>query len=186
MKKNNKACLIIFFMCTILFGCKEETNMGLKLQGFIIENPELQGVLNNACVKVQMLKNDEFVLVLDLKLRDSDPEFWITYLEKKNLNYYIFNANRRIVGYINVLNRDVVVLSTINSVTNFELTFYEFLKPTDYLKRFSYVYFPEHQYRINSHGIGYPPILRDYNFLIYKFSEKRFVKLDINPETKIE
>lgn len=175
MKKLNNfylsVAVIILFPC--LFSCVNNTNNGFKLQKFTVLNANLQIIIDSLDRKIEEKKQKDYELVLELNKHDSLPEFWFIYGTKGAINHHIFSTNRRIVGYLENKNIDVLLLSNINDKMRFESFFYSFVKPSDKTKEFNYIVFPSWQYAVDENGRGLPYPSVDYQYLFYIFENKK-------------
>ena len=88
---------------------------------------------------------------------------------------YIFDYNRRIVGYIKTKSKDVIVLAKINSKYDFQDVYYKFLIPTTHTKKFDFIYFPDDMYCIpDEKGIPCPPQFFDVDYKVFIYRNNKF------------
>jgi len=170
--KNKIQLLLIAFIFVILStGCKREPkHSGFILQRFNVVNNQLNSIINGIKDSTHILKRGDDVIVLDLRTYNSNPIFCFSSTKKDDLNeYYIYSSNARIVGYIENKNipNDIIVLSDINYIVDFDMTFYKFIVPTLDKKQINYIYFPDNQYIIDRRGFGTPPKIFDPFKYIY-------------------
>ena len=178
--KNNIQFLYIVVMFVILLtGCNSEPKRnGFILQRFSVVNNQLNSIINGIKDSAQILKYGDDVLVLVLRISDSIPEFCFVSTKKSKLNEeYISSSNKRIVGYIvdKSLPTEIIVLTNINSIFDFEMLFYKFLVPTDEKKYFEYIYYPDNQYVIDARGFGPSPPCFDPHFYFYIYKGNRII-----------
>ncbi|MDR0834816.1 MAG: hypothetical protein LBN93_11675 [Candidatus Symbiothrix sp.] len=189
MKTKNK--IFLFIIVTLFIGlssCKKESNQrGFYLQRFEVINPQLNaiihGIQDSSAIK-NVLRPEKNVVVMVLRIYNSVPEFGFTSAEMDDFSeMYIFQKNRRIVGYIDIENSPVIVLSTITSLYEFMDIFYKFLVPTENTKQFEYIYFPDNMYCfLDEFGIPCPPSLFDPYFYSYAFKDGKFVFMNYEDE----
>jgi hypothetical protein len=155
------------------------------LQRFEVVNPQLksiiQGIKDSTYIK-NVLEPNKNVIIMVLRVSDSIPEFCFTSTEMDEVSeMYIFKDSRRIVGYIDIEDSSLIVLSSISSQYEFMNTFYKFLIPTENKKQFEYIYFPENLYCLpDRNGIPCPPLFFDPYYYSYAFEEGRF--MFVNPD----
>lgn len=179
-ERNRILFFCIGFMLVIgLSACKKESKPnGFILQKFKIINNQLNSLINSIKDSAYISKEANNVIILELGIHDSAPEFCFTSTKKDKLNeYFIFSSNSRIVGYIEDKSRltEIIVLSDINNLMDFEMIFYKFLIPTKEKKYFEYIYFPDDQYIVKENGKGYPPPFFDPYFYYYTYKGNRIV-----------
>ena len=167
---------VVFLLAVGLVSCKKESkHNGFTLQRFKIVNGQLDSIIQTLKENKHILKQGENVIVLVLRVYDSNPEFCFTSAKAKDVSEeYIYSNNRRIIGYIdNII--PIIVLSTDSNKYDFESTFYRFLIPTNGKKYFEYINFPDNQYSVDAHGFGAPPAFFDPYFYFYTYKENRIV-----------
>ena len=171
-------CLATLFL-VFFIGCKNATkHNGFTLQRFEIVNKQLNSVIQGMTDSTHILKQSDDVIVMVLRIYNSNPEFCFASTKKDKLNeYFIFSSNSRIVGYIENKHfpNPIIVLSEIDNIVDFEMTFYKFLVPTDDKKCLDYIYFPDNQYSVDSRGFGPPPPLFDPYFYYFTYINQRII-----------
>jgi hypothetical protein len=174
-------------MCLILTGlvnCKKENKpFGFFLQRFDVVNAQLdsiiQGIKDNTNIR-GVLDPKKGVIIMVLRVYDSNPEFCFTLTETDDISVkYIFENNRRIVGYIDTEDFSLIVLSDESSQFDFVSNFYKFLIPTQNTKFFEYIYFPDNLYCIpDSNGIPCPPSFFNPYYYSYLYKDAQFIYMD--------
>lgn len=177
-----KSKIILFCVGILLIigfaTCKKETKSnGFTLQRFKVINSQLSSIISGIKDSANMLREEGDVIVLELRMMDSIPEFCLTSESKNEINkFYIYNQNQRIVGFIEDkrVNSDIIVVSEINNIYDFENTFYKFLIPTKDKKYFEYIFFPDDQYTVdkNGHG-GEIPVFHDPCVYYYYYKDAK-------------
>jgi hypothetical protein len=148
-------------------SCNSKEN-GFYLQQFEIKNTQLDSIIQ-IFIDNEVKTVPNAIPILILHSIDSIPAFYLTETEKKYVSVkYIFQDNNRIVGYTEVKNSDVIILSTINSKFDFEMEFYKYLIPKNNTRLFEFVYFPNDLYCTSlTEDIPCPPMLFHYQYQKY-------------------
>ena len=148
---------IIIIICGFTSCRTSCTSDGFNLQNFEISNHKLDSIVNvftheyNKNTKKNSEVKSNNVIVIDLQFIDSIPQFWFSINDEKELREkYIFQQNRRIIGYLTRNNCNIILLSGINSKNEFENIFGQFVFPTKLKKTFDFLYFPDNQYETDS------------------------------------
>ena len=161
LKGLNKLTLTL--LAIILIGCCKTSipQKGFSLQEFKIANKELDKVvkiISKEFYSQSQSKNiSNLNLLLDLReSKDTIPEFWFTYFDDNDdlRERIIYRSNKRIVGYINCNNIDVILISSIAYKSDFEELFCKFIYPTNNTKQFDFLYFPANQYQFNKYIVA--------------------------------
>jgi hypothetical protein len=179
--KNNLSFFIIVTLLIGLTTCKKESiQHGFYLQRFEVLNPQLKAVIQGIKDSIYInngLGTEKKVSIMVLRVYDSIPEFCFTSTDIDEVStMYIFKDSRRIVGYIDLDDSPLIVLSSVSSQYEFVNVFYKFLIPTENTKRFEYIYFPDNLYCLpDENGIPCPPLLFDPYYYAYAFKDGRFV-----------
>ncbi len=182
-KERNKILLfyIGFLFIIGLASCKKESrHNGFVLQNFKIINNQLNSIIKGIKDSAYISTKSSDVILLELRIHDSVPEFCLTSAKKDKLNeYYIYSSNSRIVGYIEdkSVQTEVIILSDIDNKVDFEMTFYKFLVPTNDTKCFEYIYFPNNQYSVDARGFGAPPPFFDPYFYYYVYKGNKIISV---------
>lgn len=145
-----KLFIFIISLIFVIASCSKPSS-GFVLQNFEVSNHKLDSLINIlTCEYKKKYKEEERkIIVLEFLVNDSIPEFWFSFHEKNELrDYYIFNQNRRVIGYLSKNNFQILLLSRINSKIEFEEAFSAFIYPTEKKQRFDYLYFPDNQYKL--------------------------------------
>jgi hypothetical protein len=176
-KERNKILyfFVVFLLTVGLASCKTESkHNGFTLQQFKTVNVQLDSIIHGIRDSVHILKQGENVIVLVLRIYDSNPEFCFTSAKAKDVSEnYIYSNNKRIIGYIENDKIPIIILSTESNKSDFEMVFYKFLIPTENKKYFEYIYFPDDQYSVDARGFGSPPPLFDPYFYYYTYKGKK-------------
>jgi hypothetical protein len=180
-KERNK--ILIFYIGLMfivgLMSCKKESrHNGFVLQNFKIINSQLYSIVKGIKDSAYISTKANDIIILELRIHDSVPEFCLTSAKKNKLNeFYIYSSNSRIVGYVEdkSIQTEVIVLSDIDNKVDFEMTFYKFLVPTSDTKYFEYIYFPDNQYSVDARGFGAPPPLFDPYFYYYTYKGNKII-----------
>lgn len=182
-ERNEILFFYIGFMFMIgLISCKNESrHNGFVLQNFKIINSQLSAIIKGIKDSAYISTTVNDVIVLELSIRDSVPEFCLTSARKDKLNeYYIYSSNSRIIGYVEdkSIQTEVIVLSDIDNKVDFEMAFYKFLVPTNDTKYFEYIYFPDNQYSVDAQGFGAPPPFFDPYFYYFNYKGNKIVPVN--------
>lgn len=183
-----KAFIFIISLIFTITSCSKSPS-GFVLQNFEVSNHKLDsivGILTREYEKKDEEKERQ-IIVLELLVNDSIPEFWFSFHEKNELrDYFVFHQNRRIIGYLTKSNFQIVLLSKINSKIEFEEAFCTFIYPTEKKQRFDYIYFPDDQYKmydeieINDKRVKvsrWPEIIgcHRYGYYQFKYKNNKFI-----------
>lgn len=187
MKTRNNVFTFIVFLALIflLTACKNSKDNGLSLQKFEIVDKQFQNLLLKRSTDIKEIKKKNHTLVLELNRFDySIPEFWFSYQPRNRIPNYIFKTTKRIVGYLDFNDLEIILLSNIDLIYDFETFFYDFLIPTEEIRNIEYLYFPNNLYRVDEKGKAIPIIYREniamsYAIFIYFDEEFRHVPTDV-------
>ena len=178
MKRANIISTLLFIVFILAFyNCSNDNSRGFSLQQFDVKNIQLDSIIcsfmNNNNEEIKDLSNK--VPILALHHIDSFPAFNFTFVEKEDVSpYCIFEENRRIVGYVEIKNKDVIVLTKTNSKLYFAMEFYKFLIPTNHTKKFDFIYFPDDMYCVpDENGIPCPPHSFEPNYKVYIYKNNK-------------
>jgi hypothetical protein len=190
LENRFKSFIFIISLILVTSSCSKSPS-GFVLQNFEVSNHKLDSLINSLTSEYlkKSKEKDRQIIVLELLVNDSIPEFWFSFHEKNELrDYFIFQQNRRIIGYITKNNLQIILLSKINSKIEFENTFCTFIYPTEKKQRFDYIYFPDDQYKmyeevkINDKRVKvsrWPEIIgcHRYGYYQFKYINNRFINL---------
>jgi hypothetical protein len=180
-KKDSYVSIFLILMTfTILISCK---NRGFGLQKFEIQDSTLITIADKFIDSVKFsddVTKDGIPLLILHKI-DTFPGFYFTYAEKEDVSLkYIFRENRRIVGYVEVNSKDMIVLSTISDSYDFECNFLRFLIPTYTTKEFDFIYFPNNLYCVpDNSGFSCSPSLFNPPYKIFIYMENKIEEFDV-------
>nr|WP_320059426.1 hypothetical protein [uncultured Bacteroides sp.] len=173
IKKGNRILIVcIGFLFMLAFSnCKNKSkHNGFELQRFKVINSQLDSIIHGIKDSTHILKDGENVLILVLRIYDSNPEFCFTSAKAEDVSDdYIYSNNSRIIGYIDDKMIPIIVLSNEFKKYEFEFYFYKFIIPTNDKKYFDFIYFPNDQYTVDKNGKGFPPPLFDPYFYYYTY-----------------
>jgi len=171
----------------MVMGCnvkesRKEINVekGFNLQKFVIVNKALQDTVNKITSTINLNPPaDIYTITMELREYKSNPEFWFNLIKKENVIYENSSYNKRIVGYVTDNKKDIIILSDINNIFDFEFIFYKFIQPTtNNNKKFDFVYFDEKQYQVDEQGRGFPPSGVRNNYWAYVFQDNKLIKME--------
>lgn len=188
LENRFKSFIFIISLILAITSCSKPQT-GFVLQNFEVSNHKLDSLINTLTREYEKkCKEDERqIIVLELLINDSIPEFWFSFHEKNELrDYFIFHQNRRIIGYITKNDFQIILLSKINSKIEFEEAFCTFIYPSEKKQKFDYIYFPDNQYKmyeeieIDDKRIKvsrWPEIIscRRYGYYQFKYTNNQFV-----------
>lgn len=188
-----KKTLIILVAFMGLAGCRSfiffnscSDRKGLFLEEFAVKDIKLDSIVN-LMIHQENLPN--YVWVLELNKKDSIYSFAFSRQEQESVGYkYVYYRNKRIIGFINKDDYDIIVLSDINHKKDFLKSFYTFIEPACQTKRFSYLYFPDNQYcdesmqeyngiRIPTSGLSYEPTYTEFLYKNREFITSAITKM---------
>lgn len=165
--------IIILIFIILSACCNPSDNAGFNLQIFNLSSSQLEDMVKDISLDVKKYNKKGYTSIMELNRYDSIPEFWFSYQLNENINNYIFNNNKRIVGYLNYNDVDFLLLSNINNKSDFEMFFYKFVIPTKEKKKINYLYFPGFQYTSDETGNPLPPVARDQGYIVYAHIDGR-------------
>lgn len=177
-ERNKILCFFIVLLLAVgLTSCKKEhKHNGFTLQRFKVVNVHLDSIIHGIRDSVHILRQGDNVIILVLRIYDSNPEFCFTSAKAEDVSEdYIYSNNSRIIGYIDNNEIPIIVLSNESKKYEFEFYFYKFIIPTNDKKYFDNIYFPDDQYAVDENGKGYPPPFFDPYFYYYTYKENRIV-----------
>ena len=169
-------CILITNACLIVGILILNNSRGFSLQQFEVKNPQLDSIIHSfvdSVGKIEDLSNDIPIMLLDHL--DSVPAFYFISDQKEGMSsMYIFRPNKRIVGYAKTKNKDVIILTSINSIYDFEKEYYKFLIPTNHTKKFDFIYFPDDMYCIpDENGIPCFPTTFEPSFKVFIYKNDK-------------
>lgn len=152
---KSRLILIFILLLNIFSSCDRRiNNCSFRLQEFVISNYGLDSIVNLFTHDYNSVNNNMDngnVIVIDFQYHDSIPQVWISIHEKNELrDKYIFQQNKRIIGYLIKNERTIVLLSGVNLKSDFEFIFGSFIYPKSNTKRFDYIFYPDNQYESDS------------------------------------
>lgn len=181
----------ILLVCVGLFycGCNTNKHCGFTLSEFHVDDGMLKNIVDSMVLMHQQSLQSETKKVLSLNLtrKDSSLVFIFSLMGKDDLvNKYIYRDNKRIVGYTNSGNTEVILLSDIDDLSEFGRLYAKFIHPTGILKEFSYIYFPEGLYVGNGQNT-WPQfeLIYDPTYIIYQYVNNRFLPLLITKDPSL-
>ena len=184
-KYVSKTFLLLLVLIGLINCGKQKDNLcGFTLQEFKVIDPQLKLLIEGIKDSCYMIDTYEIggssrsVSVIDFIKNDSTIEIGFISVDKRSLSdTHIFEVNRRIVGYLNIEKDTFIVLSNINSQSEFNKTVYKFMTPTGNKKRFEYVFFPDNLYCIpdEKEVLCLPLIFYDPHYYWYTYKEGGFI-----------
>lgn len=177
----NRATIILSLVMAIVSCNTPNKDSGFPLEEFAIDDARLKSIVDSMTeMHLPMLQPDdnEQVLSLNLTKKDSTTLF-IFSLRKKDeiINRYIYRENKRILGYTNSKNEEVILLSDIDDLDELGLLFGRFIHPTGTCKSFSYMKYPSNLY-IGEEQNSWPnfELIYDPTYIIYPYLNNRFLQ----------
>ena len=173
---------ILFLLLIIVISCcntRHEICEDNVLEEFRIDDEALDSVIlsvlgNRDGAFPDINKDSGKVLSLNLHYRDSVILFVFSFSTKQEFAHDIFRNNYRVVGYAKYPKKDLILLSDVNSLTDFGSTFSRFIHPTSNKCSFEYVNFHKSQYSCKEFGI-WPTfeVISDPLYLVYKYENNQ-------------
>ncbi len=187
LKKYIKDSLFVLLLIPCFLGCKTERsdNNGFILEEFSFDNLQLDSITNAVAalysysLSENNLSNENGnVLILELSGFMDNLLFSYVCLEKSDAIYkYIFRNNKRIVGYKKTALTEVLLVSSIDDLTDFGNSFSCMMHPTGNYKNLPYLYFPKDLYSKGSLGWPNFDLVFDPRFIVYRYDGKNFIAL---------
>ncbi len=180
---------IILFICIqlILSDCMDRNKpKGFLLQRFEIIDIQLDSLVSNFINENANKKESEAIIII-LRIFNCAPEFIFTITPKEYLSEsFIYENTKRIVGFIELKNEQILLLSNESNKTEFEMDFYKFILPTQEQSCIPYVYFPEMQYNAYVDGTPYPPSIFDPKYYYFAYKDGQMVSIDYDKPVLID
>lgn len=159
--KNGINIIVLLFL---LFSCCNKNSKDFELTRFTIVNEDLDSLLLKTCTIIEnkimvcnftdheylTYKKDTIKTIDYYKFMPniSDTVVAIGFIDKNDLLMkYIYDSNRKIIGYTTKNERDIVLLTDIEFSPKFHEYFGHWMRPEKSTKKFDYLYFPADLYK---------------------------------------
>lgn len=182
---NKKWIVLLLAVVCICVSCsKKQTkdeNDGMILTKFEITDERINEILDTA---ISLLRNhtDKDVFILEAMKIDTMSVFVTAELSKKTISRkYIFENNKRILGYTERHGYDFMLLTTTQDLYSVIDNYSSYFVPTDSSRFFDYIYFPNYMYNKYDYRAEKPakgwgdPYIAFYDpiFCIYVYEKSR-------------
>lgn len=164
---------------------------GFHLEEFAIDDIILESIVDSMVemhLPILQSEKDEHVVSLNLAKRDSVLLFVFSSRKKNEIiNRYIYRENKRIMGYINSKDKEVILLSDIDHLADIGTLYGRFIHPTGNKKPFKYMKYPSNLY-IGENQDSWPhfELIYDPTYIIYPFMNNRFLSPHITKDPDSE
>ena len=183
LKKYAIKILLLSLLVIGFVNCgKQKDNSGFTLQEFEVINPQLKLLISSirdSCTFIDRYDEREYletIPVIELIKNDSTLEFGFVSAGKKGFSEtYIFEENKRIVGYLHMEKDTFIILSNIASLFEFCYIFYKFVIPNGNKQQFEYISFPSYLYCVTDNGFPCVPDIFDPYYYWYTYKEGKFI-----------
>lgn len=181
LEKFGKKYILFLFLIIVISCCnsRHEICKDTVLEEFRIDDEALDSVIlsvlgNRDGAFPDINKDTGKVLSLNLHYRDSVILFVFSFSTKQEFAHDIYRNNYRVVGYAKYPKKDLILLSDVNSLSDFGSTFCDFIHPTSNKCSFEYINFPKSQYSGEEFGV-WPTfeVISDPLYLVYKYENKQ-------------
>ena len=189
-RKNANKIRFLLLLATVSISCSREPKMGIigdnyphgqgfTLQRFDVIDLQLDSLIN-AVLDFPHFKEESGevkVPLLYLNKIESQLQFGFVSVYKDVVSTkHIFNCfSTRIVGYMNTSQETLIILSNVSCLLDFEINFYQFIRPTSDTEYIDYVYFPKDLYVVDEIGGAPPSTLYDPYYYWYVYEDNGFV-----------
>ena len=184
-----KAILLLFLTMEIIVSCRtSDKENGFLLEEFIVDEVELKSIVDSVIKKhLTILQSEEKVMSLNITHKDSIT-FFVFSLRNKNeiIDKYIYRENKRILGYINSMNEEILLLSDIDELPEVGLICNHFVHPTGNVQLFEYLKYPSNLYIGEDHNSWpYFELIYDPTYIIFPYKNNRFTQpyMTTNPDS---
>jgi len=185
IKKHIKSKVTILFTLLFILGsfysCNvSEKRCGFRLSEFVIDDVRLGSIIDSMVeMHLPILQSDKEKKVLSLNLARRDSSLLFVFSlrgEDELINRYIYRENKRIVGYTNSGDIDVILLSDIDDLSELGQQYGRFIHPTGKHKAFKYMKFPENLY-IGDNLNTWPDfeLVYDPTYIVYPYINNTFL-----------
>lgn len=180
LKSKVKYVLFLITITCLFYNCTLPNSDGFELEEFTIDNFELQSVVDSVVeMYSSALQPTENRLILSLNLSHKDSVLFFIFTmrnEYELINRYIYWENKRIVGYTNIKNTYLILLSDIDNLPELGKQYGRFIHPTGGSKVFSYIKFPKKLYA-NKGACSWPDfeMVYDPTYIVYPYVNNRFL-----------
>lgn len=181
LEKFGKKYITFLFLIIVISCCntRHEICEDTVLEEFSIDDEALDSVIlsvlgNRDGAFPDINKDTGKVLSLNLHYRDSVILFVFSFSTKQEFVHDIFRNNYRVVGYAKYPKKDLMLLSDVNSLTDFASTFSRFIHPTSNKCSFEYINFHKSQYSCKEFGVWSTfEVISDPLYLVYKYENNQ-------------
>lgn len=182
-KRDNTYIILplLFIICTF-FSCHGvEKHNGFRLNEFAIDDVRLRAIVDSMVemhLPVLQSEKEKKIISLNFSRKDSVLYFVFSLRDEEELIVkYIYRENKRIVGYTNSRNIEVILLSDIDDLSEFGKQYERFIHPTKNSKAFNYMKFPENLY-IRDDSNTWPDfeLLYDPTYIVYPYVNNSFLQ----------
>lgn len=185
--------ITIISIIGLFFGCNSSNKEdGFFLEEFTIDNNEMRSIVDSMVeMHLPVLQSGEKKQILSLNLSQKDSALFFIFSirnEKELIYKYIYRENKRIVGYTNSGDINVILLSDIDDLSNFGSIFERFIHPLGNSKLFNYMKYPHNLYigegenTWPTYELFYDPTYIIYSYVNGIFSQPHMTK---NPNLEI-
>ncbi len=178
---RGKLSILLLFISIIglLYSCnssnKEE---GFVLEEFVIDDSDMKSIADSVVeMHLSILQSNKQILSLNLSQKDSALFFIFSVRNEKDLVYnYIYRENKRIVGYTNIGDVKLILLSDINNLSELGSQFGKFIHPTGNSEVFKFLNYPQNLY-IGEGENAWPTfeLIYDPTYIVYPYVNNRFL-----------
>lgn len=178
---RDKLSILLLFISIIglLYSCdssnKEE---GFVLEEFVIDDSDMKSIADSVVeMHLSILQSNKQILSLNLSQKDSALFFIFSLRNEKDLVYnYIYRENKRIVGYTNIGDVKLILLSDINNLSELGSQFGKFIHPTGNSEVFRSLNYPQNLY-IGEGENAWPTfeLIYDPTYIVYPYVNNRFL-----------
>lgn len=161
---------MIMFSLLLVSSCSP--NKSYFLDYFEVTSIQLDSCLNLALKKYFVKDTEEKILVVDLVHSHSDIKIVFSSQDRCRLrNKYIEYTNKRIIGYTIKHNREIILLTNIDSIDRLKDISENMIRPTGSIKNFSFLSRPKEIYYDNETS-GWKNFESIYEPLLIEFKLK--------------
>lgn len=181
-RDNTYIILPLLLIACTFFSCHGvEKHNGFRLNEFAIDNVRLRAIVDSVVeMNLPILQSEKEKKVISLNFSKKDSILFFAFSlrnEDELMSKYIYRENKRIVGYANSGNIEVILLSDIDDLSEFGKQYERFIHPTKNSKAFNYMKFPENLY-IRDDSNTWPDfeLLYDPTYIVYPYVNNSFLQ----------
>ena len=181
---NGKTIKFLLFILVVglLYGCNSSNKEdGFFLEEFTIDNNEMKSIVDSMVeMHLPVLQSEEMKQILSLNLSQKDSALLLIFSlrnEEELIYKYIYRENKRIVGYTNSGEINVVLLSDIDDLSEFGGVYGRFIHPLGKSKLFNYMKYPHNLYIGEGENV-WPTfeLFYDPTYIIYPYVNGKFLQ----------